>query len=512
MTIAAVAPVDSRADGVTILAEIGGLVRRLRDAEVAYCHWKSNEHLAASLAGLTDLDVLVARGAIPRLAAALADTSFRRTESLGARRYPGIESYLGLDAATGTVLHLHLHYQLTVGERYLKGYRLPWEEHLLATRRAGEGGVLVPEPSLELLLLLVRSALKLRTRDRILADGGRPWPSGGAARELAWLRERADQVRLEALASSLLGTPAAHVVREMLAAPAPTVRHFGALARAARPALEACRTFGPAEARLRRWIREGQRLAGDASWWPGSGARPSRRALPQGGLVIAFVGPDGAGKSTLVHAVHGWLATHLDARMVYFGSGQGPVSPWRRALQGVAAVVRHARGGHPVATEGHVLRRGRSRSRLRSLGDALWVMALARERRRCAAFARRARNLGCIVLCDRFPQSEVPGNEGPTVAHWQEHPSWWRRAAARSERAAILAAEQLRPDLVVKLRVDYGVARHRKPDTPEDQLALKLDILSRLEFASALRVVEVDANRALPEVLRDVQRLVWERI
>ena len=47
------------------MAEVLTVVRTLFDAlerdGVSYCHWKSNEHLLAGLAGATDLDVLIDR-------------------------------------------------------------------------------------------------------------------------------------------------------------------------------------------------------------------------------------------------------------------------------------------------------------------------------------------------------------------------------------------------------------------------------------------------------------------
>src|SRR5688572_32557978 len=54
--------------------------------------------------------------------------------SLPHRGYPGVESFVGMDYDTGVLLHFHLHYQLTVGERHLKSYHLPWEDLVLSTR------------------------------------------------------------------------------------------------------------------------------------------------------------------------------------------------------------------------------------------------------------------------------------------------------------------------------------------------------------------------------------------
>lgn len=122
--------IDSSAGGPGItgsarLALIGALLCELHQADIHYCHWKSNEHLAASLEGKTDLDLLVAPADLGPLAGILLNLGFKRCVTVEGRGYPGIESYLGLDDATGTLVHLHLHYQLTIGERFLKGYRVP---------------------------------------------------------------------------------------------------------------------------------------------------------------------------------------------------------------------------------------------------------------------------------------------------------------------------------------------------------------------------------------------------
>ena len=40
------------------LTAISKLLDALEENNILYCHWKSNEHLAVSMAGDTDLDVL----------------------------------------------------------------------------------------------------------------------------------------------------------------------------------------------------------------------------------------------------------------------------------------------------------------------------------------------------------------------------------------------------------------------------------------------------------------------
>jgi thymidylate kinase len=481
---------------VSRLDEIAELLRLLHEADVEYCHWKSNEHLRASLLGQTDLDILVAPRHAQPLARLLAGTRFKRFLTAPPRRYPGIESYVGLDDRTGCLIHLHLHYQLTLGERNLKGYRLPWEHLLLSRRTYSElEGIYVADPQMELLLLVIRAALKVRARDQLLALLGRPPISPGVLTEFRWLAGRVDRSRLADLAGGLVGEPAARLLDDLVAAPPPTRDALARFRERIVPPLEEYRTYRPFEAPWRRWTREFQLL------------RAPRLRSPQGGLVIVMLGADGSGKSTLTRELTGWLRRNLDVASVYFGSGQGPVSLPRRMLQRGAALFKRARPSAKASAPAE--RRGAGLSKLRTIGELLWVASLALERRRRAARARRLRNQGAIVLCDRFPQSQSPGNDGPWLGHWLDHPSWARRKVAQMELAAIQYVERLRPGLVLSLGVTREVALQRKPETPHKLLDARMRVLEQLHFSGETRVANIDATRPLEEVLRAAKREIW---
>jgi thymidylate kinase len=479
------------------VAAVAALLRQLHENAIQYCHWKSNEHLAASLAGETDLDILVSRENVQDLARVLAASGFKRCLTARFRDYPAIESYLGLDEETGRLIHLHLHYQLTVGERYLKGYRLPWEHHMLSSRLFSEReGVYVADPNLELLLLVVRSALKLRWRD--LVHLRRPAFAPQTLRELRWLRARIDRERLNTLAASLLGKESLQHVSPLIEDLQPTLHVLYRFRRCIAGGLDEHRTYSAVEARWRRWCREA--LA----------RRAGRRQLPQGGIIIAVVGADGSGKSTVTTELARWLGRHLDTGRIYFGSGQGPASFPRRALEMGASLVKRTSRSARAASQS--ARRGHSSSRLRMFGDLLWVTALSMERRRRATQARRARNRGVVVLCDRYPQSQHGANDGPTMRHCLDHRSRLRRTVARRELESLRYAERVRPDLVLKLKVAPDIALQRKPETPPALLYTKLRVLEQLDFPVGTQVCEIDATRPLEQVLLEVKREVWRAL
>ena len=510
-------PPSLRRPAAPALDAVADVFARLHEAEIRYCHWKSNEHLAASLQGATDLDVLVDPQAARDVELLLTGTAFKPFDTVPSRAYPGIRSYLGLDARTGRLLHLHLHFRLTLGEKHLKGFRLPWEERVLATRVLdAASGIWVADPNMEFLLLLVRAALKVRWRDWLVPGRGL---GRSAAREFRWLAERVRPEGLAALARELVGEVAAGLaVRLADGRQPPTLGALRAFRRAVRPALASFRTYGALEALWRRWKREwGGRVARVARRL-GVPTLPGRRVSPHGGVVVAIIGPDGSGKSTLSEALRAWLAPELDVTRIYLGNGKGARSLVRRVLEAAARVVRavrhvRARGESGKASSAPApaaARRGESRSWVRATGEAVWALSLARERRRRLRAVRRARNLGSIVLCDRFPQSQYPGlNDGPWFSHWLTDGRALRRLAAQREREAIALAESDPPDLVLRLRVPLDVATARRRNSAADVLAQKAAELDRLKFGPTTRVVELDGSAPLAEVCLAAKRAVW---
>jgi hypothetical protein len=506
---------DGPVTTVPSLGVLAAFFKQLHAADIPYCQWKSNEHLRAALSGLTDLDLLVPREAALPLGEVLSRAKFKRFIAAPAYSYPGIEDYLSLDERSGRMVHLHVHYQLTVGELHLKGYRLPWEHTVLARRQWDpEAEVYLSDPNMEFLLLIVRATLKLRLRDTMATRRDRPYFHGGTLKEYHWLRERIAEAELLGLARQLLGEQAARLVLALQGEP-PTVGQLRALARAAHPSFRHYRTYAPARARRRRWMREWHKrkeaFVGRLLGTP----HALRRGLPQGGAVVALLGADGAGKSTLVAEMVRWFAWKTGVVPFYFGSGDGPVSPWRRALRGLTSVYHMISRRSPARRPDVPPLHGapRSRSRLRKLYRTLWALSIANEKRRRLRQAREARNQGRIVICDRFPQCQIPGTtDGPLLDLWSGHSNQLLSSLARWERSVYQTAEACPPDLVVKLHVTPAAASLRKPDMDPGYLAARAEVIRALRYPPGTKVVEVDADQPMIQVLLQVKRAIWETL
>jgi len=501
----------------SVLEVVSALTTRLDEAGIRYCQFKSNWHLGQGLRGLTDLDVLVDPSAGSRLTAILGHSGYKRFSAPPGGDYPGVEDYLAMDTTTGRLVHLHLHHQLTTGEPHLKGYRIPWEELMLATRRRDEDtGFFVSDPNVELLFLLARNALKISLIDRIRTSWGRDPVRDRLAPEIQWLRGRAREDRVVELGESLLGEATGPALREILES-GPSLGRMLTLRGRAMPVLRLYRMYPRADASLQRWRRELQSLHSKFGRRFPALAGAISRTDPRGGVLVAFMGPDGAGKSRLANQIASWLRWKLDARVSYFGSGDGPSSLARWPLKlglsmaqalGVWAPGRRGSAGPNGDDPGA---RSPGGAREPGFARAVWALVLALEKRQTLRRAWRARSRGITVVCDRYPQNQVMGfNDGPLLHGWSRSASGLRRALARWESAPYRWADAHPPRLVIKLHVSPEVAVVRKPGMRAEEIQRRIGALVSLRYATGTRVVDLDADRPWEAVLLDCKTRVWE--
>ncbi|MGY0575733.1 hypothetical protein ACTGJ9_035755 [Bradyrhizobium sp. RDM12] len=144
-------------------------------------------------------------------------------------------------------------------------------------------------------------------------------------------------------------------------------------------------------------------------------------------------------------------------------------------------------------------------SRVYSALMAIWATATAIEKRSKLSAAHRGARRGLVVVTDRYPQNEIAGfNEGPLMPRLVGIPLWLRRFEAK----AYSLAERLPPDIVIKLVVPPEVCARREPDMDPAVITQRIAAIPRLAFSGA-RVVSIDAQQPLADVIRAVKKEVW---
>ncbi len=217
--------------------------------------------------------------------------------------------------------------------------------------------------------------------------------------------------------------------------------------------------------------------------------------------LIAVIGCDGSGKSTLTGELHDWLNSQHPTVTCHLGKQSGNLGRQIAALpllgrqfeKSIQAKSRKAQGD-------------RGPGYLAAL--VIYLFALRRVRR----FRRmqRLRSAGNLILADRFPQNTVPeGMDGPGLLRARATGliGW----LARSEQRMFEGMVAQNPDLVLRLNVSVETAIARKPDHDPEALARKIGEVHKLRYGTA-PIVELDAHEPLEIVLTSAKAAITVRL
>ena len=210
--------------------------------------------------------------------------------------------------------------------------------------------------------------------------------------------------------------------------------------------------------------------------------------------IIAVVGCDGSGKSTLTADLIDQLSKKRPVQWLYLGQSSGNIADWIRSLPLVGApfgryLVRKAERAH---------------SKEASAPDTLTAVVIfllslwrVHKFRRMLKLARR----GILVITDRYPQAEVPGfyfdGTGLSSANAK---SWLARQLLKQETRLYQWMASHIPTLLIRLNIDAETAHTRKPDHKLAMLRDKVRVIPTLHFNNA-PILDLNGRDPYPQVL-----------
>jgi thymidylate kinase len=218
--------------------------------------------------------------------------------------------------------------------------------------------------------------------------------------------------------------------------------------------------------------------------------------------LIAIIGCDGSGKSTVCAHVLDWISRYGPAGTVHLGKQSGNVARalGRLPLVG-AAMDRLIR--RKVDGVNDRIKADMQPGVLAALVISIFTL------RRWLRFKRMLalRHRGLIVVTDRFPQVGIPGAyDGPGFPATPRGSRLVLRLARR-EQAIFEWMASYRPDVVLRLNVDLDTACARKPDHRRDALRRKIAVTPFLTYNGA-PIVDIDTTQPLADVLAQAEAAV----
>lgn len=475
------------------------IIQLFRDIEsrgIRYCHFKSNNNLEPALSGVDDLDLLVAMQDKERFAAVVAEAGFRLATDRGLAAAPFVFHYYGPDPATGLLVHLHVYFRLVTGGSILKNHWIPLERAFLESAQpVGAANVYIPSANADMVLFVLRKFIEqpsliehflfLRDIDNIKA-------------EIAWLMQRADRAGMRALVERWLPQIPVDLFDDCLDT---LTSEISSLAKRVRLGMKIRRciktTVMPSvPASLARSIMFGLaiirgKLRIDVK----------DRSLFPGGMLVAFVGSEASGKSTLSRDVAKWLGRQFDLAHIHVGK---PPKSWRtRPLWWAIALRTRLRG---LVRGGSGAQAGQEQRVAANLPHPIVCWLDSIDRRRWVMKNTRRMLNGTIVITDRYPSQAIGGMDGARIVP----NSGLTRMLSRWERRNYSGLPQ--PDLVVKViaPLDLALSRNAERQRPEPEgfIRQRFELAKAIQFAGS-RQVEVDTDKSLEETARLVRLLVW---
>ena len=475
------------------------LMSSLALEKISYCHWKSNAFIDKSLAGRNDLDLLIDKESKKQFENILFHLNFRQVVGGRDAWYPGIVSYYGHDKASGILVHVHAHFQMVLGHDLIKNFRLPLESIYLESV-TDLAGMPVPKAELELIVFTIRMVLKRRLlgvllghpRDwfRFITGLGRGPLSQSEKRELDYLMERTKMTRLKQNLCEYMPEMSFFLFKSCLKSITTDVSTWDWL---------------KVSIQLQRTLIQYQRqplikaiLVATYRRFHGILSRVVKRSNTKmhflgGGHIIAIVGGDGAGKTTIVNHLASWLGACFPVYTIHVGKPP-------------AGALRHCLG---IFFRLFSLCTRRHEEKLPKFLQGLASLLLARARYRLLQKALARRSRGDIVFLDRAPLIQHVWSdtsmESPRIRSvvgssylltylekWENH--YYERMA--------------KPDNLIALTLRPEVAVKRKPEEDSEYVFRRNQAIQEVNWEE-LKAYTVDAEMPFEEESARIRNIVW---
>lgn len=361
----------------------------LDERSVPYVSWKNNHQLSEALAGRTDLDMYVpvqCRGAFLRCAQELR---WLRMENPVAR-YPWVTHLYSLDCAHNAY-HIHVYFKLVTGESWLKEYILPLDNFLIENReRAETGRVWILSKKAQAYLFALRHLLK----------------GGSLVSRIMYFREQGSYRREWHECAHAIDSLKNYGPIQLNGYLVDSGLQDGGFSMPGLTTAVKFRLSMIPYLRIAWWSLAARRIGSFVDRAINKLILKRKKTLPEGGLILAISGVDGAGKTSMIADVHHALSGFLSVRRYMLGRPQG------RFMEALRKLIRRRRSSGSVARyAGNPAGTHHPMGVVASMSAAI----LGLLRLRMARKAMKSAMHGQVALVDRWPTDIVGMMDGPRI-------------------------------------------------------------------------------------------------
>ena len=470
------------------------LFNEFNERNIKYCHFKSNNNLVPAVNGVDDLDLLLDPSSLDAFSEVVAGFGIRMAHDRGKEPTPYVYHYFGSDPDTGLLVHLHVYFKIVTGGSIFKNHWLRTEKMLLSQRILDkETNVFIPCAEADCILFVIRKMIEqpspvenfLFYRDIVNIN-----------KELNWLCERVNEKRMLQMVAEWLPELDPEFFKDCLDAlvnqrPIMVRVKLGLKMREifdnkVRNALSA--EISRSIEFLIAYVRGKLKF------------KRKKRYIFPGGLLIAFVGSEASGKSTLSKDAAMWYGERFDVYHVHMGK---PPKNWRtlmfwKMVSFYSFTKRLVKGKKSkLVEEDPVVALNLPHPLL------LWLDSVDRREHLKTCFGKLMQ--GCTVITDRYPSEHI---DGPRI----KGRSRLTKLLAKWERANYQGMPH--PDLVIKAvaPLELTLSRNQTRVIPEPEVFVKAryELAQKINFSFSETIL-IDTTADYSSSIGEVRRAIWNR-
>lgn len=478
---------------------ITSFLQEADEVKLKYVHWKSNTNIDRALSGDDDLDLLIGKNEKEKLHEIFSKLNIIKVDSNKDKWQDGIENYIGFDTFLNKLIHFHIHYSLPVGYDFDKNFILPVEEEYLLNTQKYQG-IYLPSYENEYILLVIRLILKngltpfsqhlFTNKLKIIKQSKTVGIiNGGGYREFLDLRNKVKPSKVEYLINerfNFISLDTFNVCEKALISNN-SLKEFFKACSTLEHELGDFKNNNALKSYLLSFARiNSSRIKGFRKKlfkYNVFGKKPAN-----GGRIFAFVGGDGAGKSTTIENLSKTLSRHFRVHEIHVGRP-------RKCFLGISIKVLK-RIANPFIDK--------------DLSLSLSFLALAFDRRKEFQRACKLRNKGAIVLLDRIPLNGITSMDCPRIRL-----NFGSKYESLSKLEEKLYREIVGVDQLFVLKLNPKIALKRRPEDEPNELLQRSGQIWNNEwnapYAIEINTGEISINDVQSVILSNVNRCLCKR-
>jgi len=471
---------------------IGNLLNVLNSDGIQYVHWKSNTNIDRALSGEDDFDVLVSPADRSKVENIFADLKIIKVNSIKDTWQDDIYHYIGIDHQNLKLAHVHIHYGLPVGYDFDKNFKLPIVGSYLAEPVLYKN-VYIPQVEKEYIILVIRLLLKnaltpflLNLPNRqiqlILNAKNKGVVQGGGYEEFLDLKSRSDHQYVAELLNNEFKFISLSVFREC----ENTLDNNDSLLEFFRSGKKLKKNLNEYRnnSELKSFLLSFRRInAGRINkvLKKLTGVDKAKKNPSCGGRIIAFVGGDGAGKTTNISTLSHKLSRHLWVKTIHIGRPNKSLLGFLVKIFSKLALL--------LGTQSH--------------SKALFYLSWALDRRAAFKVACKVRRQGGLVILDRIPLPGITSMDCPRIHQLKQFS--YKNLIRWEEK---IYSEIKGVDLLFVLKLNPEIALLRRSEDDPDELRVRSSQIWNNDW-HAPYAIEINTGEKSPE---EVEKVVLQSL